>query len=76
MTETVYIGMAYHFDKRGVYTRKVGEEKQDAKDAVLEAMSERIPLTVHNLQWEGRICERNGWKFVVKEKRLYGERND
>jgi len=76
MTNKVYIAKAYRLDKRGVYTRKIGMEKEDAKNAVLDTMSEHIPLTVHNLQWDGKIGKRNGWKFIVKQKKLHGENND
>lgn len=72
MTKTVYIGMAYRIEKkRGVYTRKVGTSIEDTKSAVLEVMREKIPLTVQNLCWDKKKAQKNGWKFVIKEKELH-----
>jgi hypothetical protein len=71
---TVYIAKAMKEDPdEPVYTTKIGETREAAKQALLIVMTEKIPVTVHNLDWDKDNTRKDGWIFLVKEKKLYGK---
>jgi len=74
---TVYIAKAMKGNPdEPVYTTKIGETREAAKQAVLDVMVEKIPVTVYNLDWDEDHKTKGGWIFFVKEKKLYGSSND
>ena len=69
---TVYIAMAMREDPdEPVYTTKIGETREAAKQAVLDVMVKEIPVTVYNLNWDEDNKTKDEWIFFIKEKRLY-----
>ena len=72
--DTVYEALVMPVDEsRSVYTSKLGYTESDAKDAALNTASDKIPITCRNVDWDERVAEKNGWRFVLKEKVLHGE---
>jgi len=69
---TVYIAKAMREDPdEPVYTTKIGETREAAKQALLIVMTGKIPVTIHNLDWDKDTARKDGWKFFVKQKTLY-----
>ena len=69
---TVYIAKAMREDpEEPVYTTKIGETREAAKQAVLDVMVKEIPVTVYNLSWDEDNKTKDGWIFFVKEKKLH-----
>lgn len=77
MTETdgvTYLARSMPEDEdEPIYTFRIGETLQAAKDAIEEATEDVAPRAVHNIEWDDDSAEENarakvgGWWFQVNE---------
>lgn len=71
--QAVFVAMAMPQDEdEPVLTRKVGTTPEAAKAAVIEATTDMTGLHLRNFEWEARVENHEGWRFVVKQKGLHG----
>jgi hypothetical protein len=75
MSKTVYEAMVMPVDDtEPVYASRLATTKERAKEEVLDASHDVIlPTTRHNLDWDDRVVERDGWQFVLKERELHND---